>query len=49
MNLIKKFAIAAVAASLLTGVVLAQNGNIVATGNFHGAAHKISGSCHHLI
>ena len=43
MNLIKNFAIAAAAASLLTGVVLAQNGNIVATGNFHGAAHKTSG------
>jgi hypothetical protein len=43
MNLIKNFAIAAAAASLLTGVVLAQNGNIVTTGNFHGAAHKTSG------
>ncbi len=43
MILIKNFAIAAAAASLLTGVVLAQNGNIVATGNFHGAAHKTSG------
>ncbi len=42
MNLIKNLAIAA-AASLLTGVVLAQSGNIVATGNFHGAAHKTSG------
>ena len=43
MTLIKNFAIAAAAISLLTGVVLAQNGNIVATGNFHGAAHKTSG------
>ena len=43
MNLIKNFAIAAAAASLLTGAVLAQNGNIVATGNFHGAAHNTSG------
>ncbi len=43
MNLIKNFAIAAAAASLLTGVVLAQNGNIVATGTFHGAAHKTAG------
>lgn len=43
MNFLKNFAIAAAAASLLTGVVLAQNGNIVATGNFHGAAHKTSG------
>ncbi len=43
MNLIKNFAIAAGAASLLTGAVLAQGGNMVATGNFHGAAHKTSG------
>ncbi len=43
MSLIKHFAIAAAAASLLSGVVLAQNGNIVATGTFHGAAHKTSG------
>ncbi len=43
MNLKKNFAIAAAAASLLNGAVLAQNGNIVATGTFHGAAHKTSG------
>lgn len=43
MNLIKHLTIASAAASLLTGVVLAQNGNIVATGSFHGAAHKTSG------
>lgn len=42
MNWIRNFAIAA-AVSLLTSVILAQNGNIVATGNFHGAAHKTSG------
>ena len=43
MNLMKHFAIAAAAATLLTGAILAQNGNIVATGTFHGAAHKTSG------
>lgn len=43
MNLIKNFLIAAAAASLLTGAALAQNGDIVATGTFHGAAHKTSG------
>lgn len=43
MNLIKHFAIAAAAASLLAGAVLAQSGKIVATGKFHGAAHNTSG------
>jgi Electron transfer DM13 len=43
MNFIKNFAMTTAAASLLTGPALAQNGNIVATGSFHGAAHKTSG------
>jgi len=43
MSFIKTFAITTAAAGLLTGVVLAQSGNIVATGTFHGAAHKTSG------
>ena len=43
MNFIKNFAMTTAAAGLLTGVVLAQSGDIVATGNFHGAAHKTSG------
>lgn len=43
MNPIKHLSIAAATASLLAGAALAQNGNIVATGTFHGAAHKTSG------
>lgn len=43
MILIRNFAIAAAVANLLSSVVLAQGGNIVATGTFHGAAHKTSG------
>ncbi len=43
MNFIKNFAMTTAAASLLAGPALAQNGNIVATGSFHGAAHKTSG------
>ena len=43
MILIRHFAIAAAAVSLLSGVAFAQNGNIVTTGKFHGAAHKTSG------
>ena len=44
MNFIKNFAITAAAVSLLTAVpAVAQNGEIVATGTFHGAAHKTSG------
>ena len=43
MSFIKTFEITTAAAGLLAGIVLAQSGNIVATGTFHGAAHKTSG------
>jgi Electron transfer DM13 len=43
MNFIKHFAITTAVAGLITSAALAQNGNIVATGTFHGAAHKTSG------
>ena len=36
-------AITAIALSLSTAAAMAQTGNIVATGTFHGAAHKTSG------
>ena len=36
-------AITAIAISLSTVAAMAQTGNIVPTGTFHGAAHKISG------
>ena len=43
MNLIETLAIAALAALLQTNASSAQSGGIVATGSFHGAAHKTSG------
>lgn len=44
MTFTKYFAITMTAASLTTAVpALAQNGAIVATGTFHGAAHNTSG------
>ncbi len=43
MNFVKGFAIAAAAVILQTSPVWAQNGDIVATGTFHGAAHQTSG------
>jgi electron transfer DM13 len=44
MKFSNNFAITMAAASLMTAVpALAQNGTIVATGTFHGAAHNTSG------
>jgi hypothetical protein len=40
---VTRAAITTIAISLSTVAAMAQTGNIVATGNFHGAAHKTSG------